>query len=59
MMRVWGALQDGRTVLHIAAVKGMTEVITVLLAANATLDIQDNVSLSWWQLVFSLYPQTR
>jgi hypothetical protein len=36
--------QDGASALHFAAWKGFAEVVTVLVAANANLDLVDEVS---------------
>ena len=36
--------QGGRSALHLAAEKGSVEVVTVLVAANANLDLVDKVS---------------
>ncbi|KAK1171907.1 ankyrin repeat domain-containing protein 6-like isoform X2 [Acipenser oxyrinchus oxyrinchus] len=38
--------KNGRTPLHLAAYKGHTEVVCILLKAGCDLDIQDDVSAS-------------
>ena len=37
------ALQDGRTALYYAAWKGHSEIVRILLEANAGIDIQEKV----------------
>ena len=37
-------MKDGMTALWISSIKGHKDVVSALLAAGATVDIQDNVS---------------